>query len=167
MMLTISSKASVGKPSVTLFKSSPLTPIEKARAVRKARYQDHARKALTVIREARLAGYRNAHEFMTYMNAAGFPAPNGGPWNETSVLRILKTLKKLGIDNGSKSPHDARKIWAFGKKPTDYAPLNTKLAAYCAAQSEEPAQMQLTAVLTGVSVKDENAAAQSANVTLV
>lgn len=139
-MLTIKSKVA-GKGNVVLCKSPPLAPIAKARHVKAVRYDAHARQAIDLIRDARLAGHRNAREFALYLNAAKFLAPSGAPWNESSVLRVLRTLKKLGLDKGSLPHGHARKTWPIGKNKNDYSTILKKLPSFLAKKHQSATQM--------------------------
>lgn len=75
---------------------------------RRAKYETAIRQVLPRFQLARKCGAKSASQFSECLNVAGITSPSGNAWNEASVLKALKRLKQLGLDQGSLPFHRAR-----------------------------------------------------------
>ena len=73
----------------------------KATTARREQYDVAARAALPHIQAARAAGAKCARDFAAHLNGSTVPGPTNGSWSESAVLRCLRHLRKLGLDEGS------------------------------------------------------------------
>lgn len=75
-----------------------------ATSARMDHYDAVVRQAIPQIRVARSLGARCADQFATFLNNHSVPAPSGACWSKSTVLRVLRRAKRLGIDKGSYPP---------------------------------------------------------------
>lgn len=90
---------------------------------RNERYENSVRAALPVIHEARVAGLVNARDFAWFLNYRKVSAPKSGFWSADAVLRALRKLMQLGLDEGSFSPSDARGPAYYNDSEKRYAAI--------------------------------------------
>ncbi len=74
---------------------------ETATAVRRAHYEAAIRIALPHINAARKEGAKCARHLANYLNNHDVEPPHNSVWTESAVLRCLRRLKQLGLDQGS------------------------------------------------------------------
>src|SRR5690242_15901283 len=76
---------------------------------RRATYSDKDRVNLIHIQGARASGAKNAREIAKFLNNGAVPGPTNATWTESAVLRCIRRLKALGLDEGSLPPAKARR----------------------------------------------------------
>lgn len=74
----------------------------------RGRQFDRAVKALgPSISQLRSEGVHNIRELAKRLNDAGISSPSGGPFNYSSVRRVLRRLAQLNLGRGPRSPSTA------------------------------------------------------------
>jgi hypothetical protein len=53
------------------------------------------------LRDLRDAGFNSAHALSDILNGLGIPLPAIATWTPADVLKVVRTLKKLGVDEGT------------------------------------------------------------------
>jgi hypothetical protein len=71
------------------------------------RFNAAVEKMAPSIAEARENGHHGIAEIVQHLNDKGILAPNGQPFNNTTLWRILKRLKQLGLADGPRSVSQA------------------------------------------------------------
>jgi hypothetical protein len=83
---------------------SASTRTAKATAARLARYDAHVRAIVPALAQARAFHVDTAVNLANWLDCHGVPAPDGGPWSKSTMLRALRRLRRLGLEPETVKP---------------------------------------------------------------
>jgi hypothetical protein len=78
-----------------------------ATAARLAKYDAHVRAIVPALAEARTFHVATAVNLANWLDCHGVPAPDGGPWSKSTMLRALRRLRRLGLEPEKVKPVSA------------------------------------------------------------
>jgi len=89
-------------------KGCPVPKTFQATQARRRHYDQAIRSAATFIKQARLELFTKAEDLAWFLDLENVPSPTGKPWTAHAVHRMLRALRRRGLDIGSYAPSEAR-----------------------------------------------------------